>query len=331
MTFLWPVFLWALLLIPGLIALYLWSLRKRQREAVTFSTLSVVRQAVGKGPGFRRHIPAILMITALAVLVFSLSRPTAKIPVAVDGGLVVLVMDSSGSMRAQDVAPSRIEAAQEAARTFIKKQPNDAVMAIVAFAATAFVLQPATADKDELLAAVDKLTMQRGTAIGSGMVVAMNTILEYRGEKPIPLTTDAPTLPSDPGTPLDGSAIVLLTDGQNNVGPEPLSVVPLAIQRKLRIYTIGLGQTSGVVLEAEGRRARVVLDEPTLQAIADRTKADYFRAGTEKDLKSIYENLAGTLVFREEKTELTVFLAALAVLLMLTSAGLSLAWFRRLF
>lgn len=348
MTFVWPALLWTLVLVPILIALYLWAQRRRKKYALQFATLSVVRQAVGKGPGFRRHIPAILLVTAVAVLAFSLARPTAKIPMVASGGLIVLVLDSSGSMRAADVEPTRIEAAKAAARAFIAKQPSDSVIALVAFAATAFVLQAPTSDKDVLLAAVDKLSLQRGTAIGSGLVVAINTILEYRGEAPLPLgrensnqggwgdeppgwpSSEPPPLPTVAGEPLEGSVVVLLSDGQSNVGPEPLDVVPLAVQRKLRVYTVGLGSPDGVVLRAEGRRARVVLDEVTLQAIADKTKADYFRAGTETDLKSIYENLGGSLVMKDEKTELTALLAALAIALLVTSAGLSLFWFHRL-
>jgi len=167
MSFLWPGFLWALLLIPILVLLYLWSQKRRQKYALRFSTLSMVRQAVGKGPGFRRHLPAILLLSALAVLAFSLARPTAKVPMIASGGLIVLVLDSSGSMRARDVEPSRVEAAQAAARVFISKQPANSEIAIVAFAATAYVLQAPTNDKEQLFAAVDKLTLQRGTAIGS--------------------------------------------------------------------------------------------------------------------------------------------------------------------
>lgn len=347
MTFLWPVFLWFFFLIPVLVALYFWAQSRRKKYALRFPTLGVVRQAVGKGPGFRRHLPAIFLLAALTVLTLALARPTAKVPVLASGGLAVLVLDSSGSMRAQDVEPSRIVAAQAAAKAFIEKQPADAVIALVAFAATAYVLQAPTADKELLLAAVDKLTLQRGTAIGSGLVVAINTILEYRGEPPLTQrlsrfgedssddppgwpSSEPPPLPETAGEPLEGSVVILLSDGQSNVGPPPLEVVPLAAQRKLKVYTVGLGQPNGVVLQAEGRRARVVLDEPTLQAIADKTKADYYRAGTNTDLKRIYENLGGTLVVKEEKTELTAFLAGLAILLLLTSAGLSLFWFHRL-
>jgi Ca-activated chloride channel family protein len=263
------------------------------------------------------------------------------------GGLIVLVLDTSGSMRAADVAPTRIQAAQASAKAFIAKQPADAVIALVAFAATAFVLQNPTNDKDQLLAAVDRLTLQRGTAIGSGLIVAINTILEYRGEPPLAQapgradsgstdevpgwpSTQVPPLPATPGEPLDDSIIVLLTDGQSNVGPPPLDVVPLAAQRKLRVFTVGLGSPDGVVMRAEGRRARVVLDEATLQAIADKTKADYFRAGSDTDLKKIYENLGGSLVVKDEKTEITALFVALALVFLVVSAGMSLFWFHRL-
>lgn len=347
MSFLWPGLLWSLVLVPVLVALYLFAQNRRKKYALKFATLGVVRQAVGKGPGFRRHLPAILLLIAVAVLSFAMARPVAKVPMIASGGLVVLVLDSSGSMRANDVDPSRIEAARSAAKTFVTKQPADSVIALVAFAATAYVLQPPTTDKDVLLAAMDKLTLQRGTAIGSGLVVALNTILEYRGETPLPLgfrgsgtaenddppgwpSSEPPPLPEVVGEPLDSSVVVLLSDGQSNVGPDPLDVVPLAAQRKLRVYTVGLGSPDGVILRAEGRRARVVLDEVTLQTIADKTKADYFRAGSDTDLKSIYENLGKTLVVKDEKTELTALLVGLAIVLLLTSAGLSLFWFHRL-
>jgi len=350
-TFLWPVFLWSALLVPALIGVYLWSLRRRQKYALKFSNLTLIRQAASKGPGFRRHIPPALMIAALGVLGLALSRPAAFVPLLSNGGLIVLAMDSSGSMRAQDVAPSRIEAAQSAAKAFIEHQPDGARMAIVSFAASASLVLPPTDDKGALKAAIDRLFTQRGTAIGSGIVTAMNAILEDVGEPPLPLAPPPPPgsggggvfgdggfgpqaapppLPTSPGEPLESDVIVLLSDGRSNVGPDPLDVVPLAAQRKVRIYTVGLGDPNGVLLQAFGRRARVTLDEPTLQAIADKTKADYFRAGTDTDLRSIYEKLSSHLVIKQEKVELTALLAGFAILLLLASGGLSLFWFNRL-
>ena len=352
MTFLWPAFLWSALLVPALIAAYVWSQRRRKKYAVKFSNLTLIRQAVGPGPGFRRHIPAALMIAALGVLSLALSRPAAYIPLLANGGLIVLAMDSSGSMRAQDVEPSRIEAAQAAARAFIDHQPDGARLAVVSFAASASLVQPPTDDKAALKAAIDRLFTQRGTAIGSGIITAMNAILEDVGEPPLPLgasppagsggggafgdggfgpqTSAPPPLPNTPGPPLESDVIVLLSDGRTNVGPDPLEVVPLAAQRKVRIYTVGLGDPNGVLLQAFGRRARVTLDEPTLQAIADKTKADYFRAGSDTDLRSIYEKLSSHLVIKQEKVELTALFSGFAILLLLASGGLSLFWFNRL-
>lgn len=353
MTFLWPVFLWSLLLIPVLIALYVWAQRRRQKYALQFATLSLVRQAAGKGPGFRRHVPAVLMIAAVAVLGVALGRPMAFVPVLSNGGLIVLALDISGSMRARDVSPSRIEAAQAAARSFVDHEPEGARMAVVTFAATASLVQTPTDDKKSLDSAIDRIAVQRGTAIGSAIVMAMNTILEDQGEQPLPFSfsgpqqapgggglfgdngfqaqpAPAPPLPVEAGPPLDADAVVLLSDGQSNVGPDPLDVVGLAAQRKVRIFTVGLGDPNGVILRAFNRMARVSLDEATLKAIAEKTKGDYFRAGNNTDLKTIYENLSSTLKVKQEKVEITALLAALAVLFLLVSGSLSLFWFNRL-
>ena len=351
MTFLWPALLWSLILVPALIVLYVLAQRRRQKYALKFSTLSVVRQAAQR-PGFRRHLPPALMITAVAILGVALGRPTALVPILSNGGLIVLALDISGSMRARDVSPSRIEAAQAAARSFVDREPAGARMAVVTFAATASLVQPPTDDKKILDEAIDRIAVQRGTAIGSAIVMSLNTILEDQGEQAIPFsfsgpqqaqggggifgdngfqqqTTPAPPLPTTPGPPLDADAVVLLSDGQSNVGPDPLDVVELAAQRKVRIFTVGLGDPNGVILRAFNRMARVSLDEATLKAIAEKTKADYFRAGSNTDLKSIYENLSSTLKVKQEKVEVTALLAALAVLFLLASGGLSLFWFNR--
>jgi len=353
MTFLWPTFLWSLALVPVFVVFYVLAQRRRQKYALRFASLSLVRQAIGKGPGFRRHLPPALLIAAIAILGLALGRPTAVVPILSNGGLIVLALDISGSMRARDVSPSRIEAAQNAARTFVDKEPEGTRMAVVTFAATASLVQPPTDDKKVLDAAIDRILVQRGTAIGSAMVLAMNTILEDQGEPTIPFsfagpppgsgggglfgdggfpqqTPAAPSLPAHPGPPLDSDSVVLLSDGQSNVGPDPLDVVGLASQRKVRIFTVGLGDPNGVVLQAFNRMARVSLDEVTLRAIAEKTKGDYFRAGNDTDLRSIYENLGSTVRVKQEKTEVTALLSALAVLFLLASGGFSLFWFNRL-
>lgn len=373
MSFSWPSLLWLLALVPVVIAAYIWSQKRRKKYAVRFASLSIVKEALGKGPGFRRHIPPILFIAALALLVFGLARPNAVVPLLSDQGVIILAIDSSGSMRADDVKPSRMEAAKAAAKAFIEKQPAGARIGIVTFAATASVVQPPTDSKEDLLAAVDRLTMQRGTAIGSGIVVSLNTILEDFGDSPIPFQFGGPGAGQggfggyDPyfggggfgggensgGTnpdlerafeQSDGSQIpapssakqynaaivVLLSDGQSNTGPQPLDVVEQASARKVRIYTVGLGDPNGVILNYFNRSARVSLDEATLKSIAEKTYGSYQRASTDTDLRTIYENLSTELVIKPEKIELTALFAAAAAILLLGAAGLSLVWFNRL-
>jgi len=177
MSFLWPGMLWLLLSLPVFILLYLIVQRRRRRYAARFASLLVVKDALGRGPGIRRHIPAIFFLVGLAVGIFALARPQATVLLPSNRGTVILALDMSGSMRARDIAPSRFEAAKAAARAFIEKQPRNVRVGIVAFSATAALVQPPTTNHDDLLAAMDRLRTQRGTAIGSGILVSLDAIL----------------------------------------------------------------------------------------------------------------------------------------------------------
>jgi len=368
MTFTWPGLLWLLALIPVVVVLYIVAQRRRKKYALRFASLSLVKEALGKGPGIRRHIPPILFIVALAVLAFGLSRPNAIVPLLSDQGVIILAIDSSGSMRADDVKPSRMEAAKAAARAFVEKQPAGARIGIVTFAATASIVQGPTDNHEELIAAIDRLVMQRGTAIGSGIIMSINAILEDFGDSPIPFQfggggqfnggfggggsfggggfggpsgnlefappggqtgTVLPSAPSG-GKQYNSAIIVLLSDGQSNTGPQPLDILDQASGRKVRIYTVGLGDPNGVVLNYFNRSARVSLDEETLKAIAEKTYGSYQRASSETDLRTIYENLSTELVIKPEKIELTALFAGGAALFLLAAASLSLLWFNRL-
>jgi len=338
MSFIWVNMLWLLLLIPVLIMAYVIMQRRRRKYTLRYASLSLVKDAVGRGPGMRRHIPAILFLISLSVLIVTVARPSATITLPSQQGTVILTIDVSGSMRAEDMEPNRLEAAKTAALAFIENQPDNVRIGVVSFSDSAAVVQAPTDDRESAVAAVNRLITQRGTAIGRGIITSLDSILEELGETPMQAQHDplypAPQTMVPPPSLSHGTyapaIIVLLTDGQSNVGPSPLDIIDQAVNRGIRVYTIGLGSPEGTILNVMGRSIRVRLDEETLKRIAEKSDADYFRAENETDLKSIYEKLGTRIVFTPEKTELTAWFAAFASVLLVTAGALSLLWFNRL-
>ena len=176
MTFLWPDALWLFALVPLCVAAYLWVLRRKKKAALKYASLAMVRDAMGPGQRFRRHIPPVLFLIGLVTMIVAVARPAAIVMLPSEHDTIILSMDVSGSMRAVDVQPNRLTAAQEAARAFINDQPHNVRIGIVSFAGTAAVVQPPTENREDLLAAIDRFTLQRGTAVGSGILVSLKTI-----------------------------------------------------------------------------------------------------------------------------------------------------------
>lgn len=339
MTFQWPDMLWLLLLIPVLIVGYIIAQRRRQNYAMRYASLSLVRQALGRGPGFRRHIPPILFMIALAIMIVALARPTATITLPVQEGTVILTFDVSGSMQATDVKPSRLDAAKAAAHDFVENQPSGVQIGVVTFSDNASIVQAPTDDKTAVLAAIDRLQPQRGTAIGKGLLASLDAIdaagneeaAIFRGRRPASATpTPTPSPTPMPKGQFQPAIVVLLSDGENNVNPAPLDIIDQVVNRGVHVYTIGLGTAAGVVLHIEGLAVHTRLDEPTLKQIAADTNAEYFNATNAADLKSIYTNLATRLVLHTEKQEITFGFTAVAGMISLFAGILSLLWFNRL-
>ncbi len=340
MTFQWPELLWLLLLVPVLIAGYFSLLKRKKHLALRYASLGLVGKA--GADNWRKHLPPIVFLLALVTLIVAIARPSAKLTLPAQYETVVLAIDISGSMRASDVKPNRITAAQEAARRFIADQPASARIGLVSFAATASVVQPPTRDRQEVLAAIERLQLQRGTAIGSGILVALKTIfpdVEFdlrasnpRGEtKAVPLDNakSKSVEKVEPGS-YGSAAIILLTDGQATTGPNPIEAAKMAGERGVRVFTVGIGTTQGEVLGSEGWSMRVKLDEDTLKKIAEATRAEYFFASSGPDLNKIYESLNARLSLETRQTEITALLAAAAAALSLLSAFLSVLWFNRI-
>jgi Ca-activated chloride channel family protein len=343
MKFLWPEALWATaVLAPLLVLVYLWLLRRRKKSTVRFASVALVKQALGKGPGWRRHVPPLLLGLALLVLMFAVSRPTAVIKLPSAQETIILTMDVSGSMRATDIKPSRIAAAQEAAKNFVNELPSSVRVGVVSFAGTAAVVQAPTLSREDVIAAIDRFQLQRATAIGAGIVLSLATLFpdagydlsQITGARPMPpgfgdKQKEKPAVKSvEPGS-YASAAIILLTDGQRTTGPDTLEMAKLAADRGVRIYTVGMGTTQGEIIGFEGWSMRVRLDEETLKQVALLTRGEYFFAGTAEDLKKVYAGLSSKLVVEKRETEITALFAAMGGLLAVVAAGLSLWWFGR--
>jgi Ca-activated chloride channel family protein len=341
MSFQWPNLLWTLALLPLLVGLYLWLLRRRRRSTVRLASIAVAKTALGAGPGWRRHVPPALMLAALAALLLAASRPMAVVTLPLSQRTIILAMDVSGSMRATDVQPSRIVASQEAAKAFVNALPRDVKIGIVSFAGTAAVVQAPTASREDVIAAIDRFQLQRGTATGSGIVLSLATlfpdddieIAQITGQRPMPrpLGQDKPKkefTPVEPGS-YNSAAVIMLTDGQRTTGPDPLDAAKMAAERGVRVYTVGVGTTAGETIGFEGWSMRVRLDEETLKQVALLTRAEYYYAGTSQDLLKIYESLSNKLVVERKETEISALLALLGAFFVALGAGLSVFWFGR--
>jgi Ca-activated chloride channel family protein len=340
LNFIWPEMLWLMVLVPLLVLAYLWLLGRRKKSAVRYANLALVKQAMGKSSAWRRHVPPALMLLAIALLLLAAARPAAVISLPSQQETIVLAMDVSGSMRAADVQPNRLVASQEAAKAFIAALPRGIRIAIVSFAGTAAVVQPPTHNREDALAAIERFQLQRGTAIGSGIVLSLATLFpdagidlsQITGQRAMPAgPNDKPKpefTPVEPGS-FGSAAIILLTDGQRTTGPDSLEAAKMAADRGVRVYTVGIGTKEGETIGFEGWSMRVRLDEETLKAVANATRADYFYAGTAEDLKKVYSSLGSRLVVEKRETEISAIVAALGAVFVVLGAALSVAWFGR--
>jgi len=339
-SFLWPGMLWLLALVPALAGCYVWLDARRRRAAVRHPALQAVGPAAAGGAGWRRHVPVALILAGLAALVCAIARPQAVMALPSRVETVILAMDLSGSMRAQDVAPSRFRAAQQAAKDLVAAQPAGVSVGVVAMAGTAAVAQPPSRSKDDVAAAIDRLQPQRGTALGNGLIIALKTLLPQAGiDAARFMNPDADAPPQGagasggeaaaPGSHASG-AIVLFSDGEGNAGPDAVQAAQVAADHGVRIYTLGVGTPAGAVLSVDGWSARVKLDEQALQQVADMTGAAYFRIEDAAQLKSIYRALQARLAYgRSDQVEVTALFAAAGALLAACAGLLSLWWFGR--
>ena len=314
--------------VPALPALYLWLLRRGRQRALRYSSLQVVRAAAGRP--WRRHLPPALLWLACAVLLFAAARPTTSVTLPWTRSTVMLAMDVSLSMRVSDVKPTRLEAAQEAAKLFLRDLPRPIEVGLVTFAGSAQVVQPATLDRGSLVGAIDAFQMQFGTAVGSAIVLCLAELFPEQGISLGDMTFGArpaargrddkgsaaakPVAPVAPGS-YRSAAILLLTDGRRTTGIDTLEAAKMAADRGVRIHVVGLGTVDGPVGTGEGLAIYMQLDEPTLREVARMTGGEYHHAGTAEELRSVYQDLGSRLQVQTRETEITALLALTGALL----------------
>ncbi|MEN9317333.1 MAG: hypothetical protein RIS35_3726 [Pseudomonadota bacterium] len=350
MSFVWPQMLWSLLAVPLLAAAYVAWVRRRDARRAALGGLA---HTAGPGRGRWRHLPPALFLAAIVLLLVSVGRPAAVVTLPAQHELVVLAIDVSGSMRATDVKPTRLAASQVAARAFIEAQPRTTRIGIVSFAGVASLVQPPTEDREDVLQAIERLQPQRGTAIGSAIVVSLATIFpaagidlrmvgqrpgtpgndgstrEQRRDAARDAARDSKAFEPVPAGSYDSAVIVLLSDGQSTTGPDPIAAAKLAADRGVRVYTVGIGTAKGEVLRTDGWSMRVSLDEAGLKTVADLTRGEYFVADSAAELKRIYQSMNSRFVMEKKELEIGAFFAAAAAVLALLGAGLSVAWYGR--
>jgi Ca-activated chloride channel family protein len=336
MTFLWSSLLGLLALSPLLALIYFILQRRRQEEAAKWGF--GVAQSAGSETTLplrrvRRHIPPMLFLLGVTILLFSLARPQATVSLPRYEGTVILVFDVSGSMAADDIAPTRLEAAKAIAAEFVNDQPANVRIGVVAFSDGGLNVQPPGTNREATLSTIERLVPRRGTSLGSGLLVGLNTIAVDAGDPPL-VNTNSLSTADDVLTAPQGwypSAVILLfSDGENNDPPDPLTITDLAADLGVRIYTIGVGSTQGTTIRVEGMTIYTQMNETLLAQIAQSSGGQYYFAGDSANLRRIYNDLEPALAIKPEKLELTSLLAGLSMLVFLAGGALSMSWFGRI-
>lgn len=328
MTLLWPWMLVLLLLVPLFVGVYLWLLRRREKATADLGPLALAPTQGSR----RRHAPPAFYLLGLTCVLFALARPEMPVSLPRVEGTVILAFDVSNSMLADDLEPTRIEAAREAARIFVENQPSTVQIGVVAFGNGGLIIQPPTSAQADLLAAVDRVNPQGGTSLGQGIFTALNAI----AEEPIALDEVGPEAEEAPEELPElqigdhsSAVILLLTDGENTGGPDPLDVAQLAAEAGVRVFSVGIGSEEGAVLELDGFNVHTRLDERSLEEIAAVTNGSYYRAADAKALREIYREIDLQMTIRGERREATSIFAGAGALFFLIGGTLAMLWFGR--
>ncbi len=331
MTFGWPIALAALVLLPLLVILYMWSERRRRRSQAAFGNPDLLPNVVDREPGRLRYLPVAILLVGLAAMIVGVARPHATVSVPREEATVILAMDVSRSMKAKDVEPTRLEAARAAAEGFLVQVPEKFRVGVVSFATRAAVGVPPTHDRALVEAALDSLTPGEGTAIGDAVALSVRV-----GQPKQPPGEEGAEegAGGEEEVVVPPRAIVLISDGAQDGGSvEPVKAAEEAKERGIPVYTVLVGTPAGVVEERlTGGFERIIRVPPspeTLQMLADATGGEFFTALDDERLKEVYEELGSRLGEREESREITDVFAGAASVLLLLGGALSAFLFRR--
>jgi Ca-activated chloride channel family protein len=326
-SFQYPAALLLLAFVPLTALIYLAAQRRRRRYAVRFTNMELLGDVVSDTPSWRRHIPPLFYLLAVAALALAIARPHETVNVAKRKATVVLVTDSSGSMQATDVKPTRLAAARNAAKGFVDETPQKVDLGFITFNSASQLLVPPTSDRERVKGALDTLRAGGGTAIGSAIETSLGALApQLKKEKANQGKTAKKSSPP--------AVVVLLSDGTSTTGTPPLRAAKHAKDLNVPIYTVALGTENAVVQVADPvggyRTVHVPPDRQQLKQIADTTGGKFFAAGDANKLGSIYKSLGSRIGFKKERRELTAAFAAGGLVLMMLGGAFSLAWFGRL-
>jgi Ca-activated chloride channel family protein len=333
MSFIWPQALVLVLLVPLGVLAYRAIDRRRRRRIASFGRPAGDPVAHRRTP-LRRLVGPALILAGMTVLTVAMARPQGVVDVPRQVGTVILAFDVSGSMAATDLTPTRMAAAKAAAKDFVERQPSSVVIGVVAFSDSGATVQQPTNDQATVLAAIDRLTVSKGTSVGSGILASLDAIAVADAGPNVDYYSNRSPAPSPSPTPVPAgthapAVIVLLTDGENNESPDPLAAAQQAADRGVRVYTVGIGSAAGTTLDLNGFQVHTQLDAATLQQIAQTTDGTYYSAADTASLRSIYSNLDTHLVVKPEAIELTPLFAGASLLILVAGALSSLVWLGR--
>jgi Ca-activated chloride channel family protein len=316
MTFLSPERLWLLAAVVALAALYVGLQFRRRQYAVRFTNTALLDSVAPKRPGWRRHVPAVLFLASIATLVVGLAQPARDQKVPRERATVILAIDTSLSMGADDVTPTRFEAAKDSARRFLDLLPEKLNLGLVSFDGTAVMRVSPTTDREIVKDAIDNLELDQATAIGDAILASLAAI---------------ETVPPDEEGSAPPARIVLMSDGETTAGVPNSEGIEAALEAEVPVSTIAFGTDEGTIqLEGDPFPTPVIVDEDALEEIAETTGGTFFRAVSADQLNDVYTDIGTSVGFVTEEREITMWFVAGALVLLLGTAGLSMLWFSRL-
>ena len=325
-SFIWPWVLLSLLAMPLCVLGFTRLQRRRSTAAAGLGSMGAAQAGTAVLAGRRRHVPPAILLVGVALLAVATARPQLMLPLPRMEGTVVLAMDVSASMAADDVEPNRMEAAKLAAKSLAERRPDSAMMAVVAFGEGGLIVQPPTGDDDAVNATIDRLVPQSGTSLGRGLLTALNLVAPEPGSG---TGQDSEAEETETQGAFAPAIIVMITDGENTEAPDPVEVAQLAIERGVRVHTVGVGTEQGTAVEVDGFSLFTQLNEPVLQQISLLAEGTYFRLEDSDDIPSVYEELETEFVVESREVEVTSAVGGIGALLLLASGALSLFWFGR--